>query len=128
MLDFSNPETPKLCECGCGLPAPISPQNVARNGYVAGQPRRFRKGHNLREYSPVEYVVDESTGCWNWQKAKAHGYGYTYDADGPRRTIEAHRVYYERVNGPIPEGMQIDHLCSNRGCVNPKHMEVVTIK
>ena len=38
----------------------------------------------------------------------------------------AHRVYYERYRGPIPENMVIDHLCRNTACVNPDHMEVVT--
>jgi hypothetical protein len=38
----------------------------------------------------------------------------------------SHRVYWERENGPIPEGLQIDHLCRNPGCVNPAHLELVT--
>ncbi len=38
----------------------------------------------------------------------------------------AHRFSYELANGPIPEGLQIDHLCRNRGCVRPDHMEAVT--
>ncbi len=38
----------------------------------------------------------------------------------------AHRVYYERVHGPIPDGLDLDHLCNQRDCVNPEHMESVT--
>ncbi len=39
-----------------------------------------------------------------------------------------HRVEYEKVNGPIPQGLQIDHLCRNRNCINPAHMEAVSPK
>lgn len=42
------------------------------------------------------------------------------------RELMAHRVAWERVNGPIPEGLVIDHLCRNRECANVNHMEVVT--
>jgi hypothetical protein len=42
------------------------------------------------------------------------------------RTVSAHRTTYEHVNGPIPPGLMIDHLCRQRNCVNPEHMEAVT--
>jgi hypothetical protein len=38
----------------------------------------------------------------------------------------AHRVYWERANGPVPDGLEIDHLCYTPACVNPAHMETVT--
>lgn len=66
------------------------------------------------------HEVDEETGCWIWQGyVMAHGYGST--AGGT-----SHRAYYEHYVGPIPEGMWIDHLCRNRVCCNPEHLEPVT--
>jgi hypothetical protein len=79
----------------------------------------------IRPGSRVGHVIDAATGCWNWIGAKcAGGYGRV-GAPGTRRVDSAHRVYYARANGPIPKGMDLDHLCRNRGCVNPKHLEPV---
>lgn len=63
-------------------------------------------------------------GCWEWRAYRnADGYGtFNRDRSKPER---AHRVAYELVVGPIPEGLTLDHLCRNRGCVNPTHLEPV---
>jgi hypothetical protein len=53
------------------------------------------------------------------------GYGLKWSKE-ERRLLVAHRIYYERVHGPIPDGLQIDHLCRVRACVNPAHLEAVT--
>lgn len=64
------------------------------------------------------------SGCWLWTGATyPAGYGKT-GVDG--RTLLAHRVSYELFVGPIPEGLQLDHLCRVRNCVNPAHLEPVT--
>lgn len=69
-------------------------------------------------------TVAGANSCWEWQACKSTGgYGRFFVAG---LTRYAHRVAYEIVRGPIPDGLHIDHLCSNRSCVNPLHMEPVT--
>lgn len=63
------------------------------------------------------------SGCWEWAGSKVNGYG-GISFDG--RTKKAHRVSYETLVGAVPDGLFLDHLCRNRGCVNPTHLEVVT--
>lgn len=67
-------------------------------------------------------------GCWEWTaQIGTHGYGVFGIGDRHhRKTVYAHRVSYELHVGPIPEGLHIDHLCRNRTCVNPDHLEAVT--
>jgi len=62
--------------------------------------------------------------CWPWEASTTvRGYGQLYAAG---RLRLAHRIAYELLVGPIPEGLTIDHLCRNRSCVNPAHLEPVT--
>lgn len=63
--------------------------------------------------------------CWEWAGCHNHK-GYSHFSLEGGRTVGAHRYSYELVIGPIPEGLQLDHLCRNRGCVNPAHLEPVT--
>ena len=64
------------------------------------------------------------SGCWLWTASKTvSGYGQFWSGE---RLIVSHRITYEMANGPIPEGLQIDHLCRVRACVNPEHLEAVT--
>src|SRR5438132_812477 len=113
----------KLCECGCGQETSLAKWSDRRFGWIKGEPVRFISGHNRRR-SPLPYVVDPATGCWEWQRAKQNK-GYGLVAVGAKMQL-AHRVYYEAHIGPIPPDLQIDHLCGNRGCVNPHHLEPVT--
>ena len=66
----------------------------------------------------------KSNGCWEWTASlDSCGYGHIFFAGKLRK---AHRVAYELLKTPIPEGYEIDHLCRNRRCINPEHMEIVS--
>lgn len=68
--------------------------------------------------------VEKTQGCWLWKAAKnSAGYGQ-FSIRG--KLYYAHRVSYELENGPIPEHLELDHLCRNRACVRPEHLEAVT--
>lgn len=114
------------CHCGCGEPAPIAKRTTTRYGHVKGEPIRYISGHYQRStrLSSVDYVIDEATGCWGWQRTVTPGGYGRMRASG--RMQYAHRVYYERLRGPIPAGLQLDHLCRNPSCVRPEHLQPVT--
>lgn len=71
-------------------------------------------------------VETRPLGCWSWMGGSVRsGYGQ-FHLSGTRKKVQAHRYAYELLVGPIPEGMTLDHLCRNRACVNPDHLEPVT--
>jgi hypothetical protein len=72
----------------------------------------------------LKQVSIDENGCWLWQGAPGStGYGVFY---WRRKPISAHRVAYTIYKGEIPQGLEIDHLCRVRLCVNPEHLEAVT--
>lgn len=73
--------------------------------------------------------VEKTENCWNWIGARMKsGYGeITLTSPNGKFVLYAHRLSYMLyVDGYIPDGMTIDHLCRNRSCINPMHLEVVT--
>jgi hypothetical protein len=69
-------------------------------------------------------VRHDPGGCWTWLGfLNGGGYGRIYDG---KKYCSTHRAAYTAMVGPIPPGMQLDHLCRNRACVNPEHLEPVT--
>ena len=77
---------------------------------------------------PIERLMEKvqkvDSGCWEWTHyLEKSGYAKLWV---DRRAVMAHRFSYEYHVGPIPDGLQIDHLCRNRACVNPEHLEPVT--
>jgi hypothetical protein len=94
--------------------------------------RRAKKEGNLESYptqwpSPEERFwpkVLKTSGCWLWTGHQGwDGYGHIY-VDG--RKQYTHRVAYQWLVGPVPDGLVLDHLCRVRNCVNPDHLEPVT--
>lgn len=69
----------------------------------------------------------ESNGCWLWQGARSRGYAMVqWFLDGRTRPLRVHRLSYVLVNGPVRPGLELDHVCRVRHCVNPEHLEAVT--
>lgn len=72
----------------------------------------------------LAFVTGTHGGCWDWTGARTEkGYGQFWHAGG---MVKAHRFAYEHGVGPIPDGLELDHLCRNTSCVNPDHLEPVT--
>lgn len=73
------------------------------------------------------YQVERTDGCWKWLGSKTpEGYGKIQWS--AKTTVGAHRLAYVLLKGPIPNGFTIDHLCRNPSCVNPDHLEAVTLR
>ena len=106
----------------------VSARGLCHKHYL----RWYRHGNPLqgRRTKPAaerfwSRVLIRSNDCWTWMGAlQSQGYGLFHPKKG--LSVLAHRWVYEAEVGPIPEGLQIDHLCRNRACVNPGHLEPVT--
>ena len=86
-------------------------------------PYSARKTSCPTPYGRFFRFVNKTPTCWEWTGWRTLGYGQ-FGIHGKVRG--AHRISYEWHVGPIPDGMEIDHLCRNPGCVNPAHLEPVT--
>lgn len=95
--------------------------NDATRGFVKGAAFDFIKGHRKRK--TVRYKID-ANGCWVWLLGtNKNGYA-SEQVTGITQRV--HIVNYENEYGKTPEGCELDHLCRNRQCVNPDHLEPVT--
>lgn len=87
--------------------------------------KRFPRPHDLLDRWLLRVEKDGHGGCWRWTgKAYPRGYGAFYLGGG--RYMSAHRWGYQRLVEPVPDHLDMDHLCRNRWCVNPDHLEPVT--
>jgi len=103
-----------FCACGCGH------LTIAYDD----RPAPLLFNHHKRPPTQLPYIVS-ADGCWLWQRGLS-GSGYGQITRG-NTTYPAHRAYYEQKYGPLPKGAVLDHLCCVRGCVNPEHVEPVTV-
>lgn len=72
----------------------------------------------------LNHVQLTEEGCWVWTGRKyPNGYGQFHVR---RKVVYAHITSYEMNKGPVPPGLELDHICRNRACVNPDHLEAVT--
>lgn len=118
---------------GCDRP-------MKSNGVCGTHYWRLRRGKDL--LAPVRIHVrgtleerlwaqiDKTESCWNWtgKQVSADGYGRIALGGRGSKRVAAHRVAYEFLVGPIPDGLEMDHLCRNRACCNPAHLEPVTLQ
>jgi len=73
--------------------------------------------------------VEKTDGCWLWQAALVRKYGmFRLVQDGKQIMRKAHRIAYQLIKGPVPNGMRLDHTCHVEACVNPDHLRPVTAK
>lgn len=87
---------------------------------VGGPIKRYAKGSPHDRLMRYVDRADHPDTCWEWVGGvSTQGYGRLGDG-------YAHRISYEVMVGPIPDGLELDHLCRNRRCINPNHLEVVT--
>jgi hypothetical protein len=102
----------------CGIDRPYPPLPPASETFDKEAKARF-----WRKVSP-----GPADACWIWHGASnAKGYGNVGRKVGARKvTYLAHRVAYEVTHGPVPSGLDLDHTCRNKRCVNPGHLEPVT--
>lgn len=116
---FKDGQTPKELAALFSVDRSLIYQIIRREG--------LGKPVSLRDRALSRFTVQKlgySSECWVWTgKIDFQGYGSICDQNLQKK---AHRVVYEILRGPIPDGLVIDHLCRNRACVNPGHLEPVT--
>jgi hypothetical protein len=115
---------------GCGY-CPVNNETLLRaRALIDGAPRDGRiQRRPMSLLQSMRYEVSP-TGCWVWSGLrKANGYGIVHVSRktcGTPLRRHAHRVMYQLLVGEVPDGLTLDHLCRNRACVNPGHLEPVS--
>lgn len=107
---------PKICACGCGRIVTDIRLNYCRGH---SPKKRARRSDWLGIH---RYTVNPKTSCWEWTGPKnKFGYGIVQISNGKSQC--AHIAMYNEKVGPVPDGLELDHIvCNNKGCINPEHV------
>ncbi len=132
--DLPPPNPSGLCMCGCERETSIAHQTDQTAGTVIGQHKRYWRDHGGRATWRTRITDDlwteedrgYETPCWIWQGRSLNQVGHG-KITMQRRVTGAHRAMYEAFHGTIPEGLVLDHLCKQPGCIRPNHVEPVTV-
>ncbi len=127
MSDLNSTSIPYgYCHCGCGRKTGVPKGNSYAQGRYKGVPVHYVHGHNGRCTGPMYLERDRGhdTLCWIWQhNFDTFGYGkFQFD----RKTILAHRHFYEKRHGSLPKNIHLHHLCEQPDCMNPDHLQPLT--
>lgn len=119
------------CKCSCGNHKWIMRQSL-RKGATRSCGCLQREASAARKLPPQtrfdkKWIPEPFSGCWLWTAHCHRKTGYP-EIRFKKGTSYAHRVAYELYVGPIPVGLTIDHLCRTKSCVNPSHLEAVSLK
>lgn len=116
----------RFCQqCGGPIPPARKPSEYAKRKFCS---HKCCGEHQQNDISAIvgRIRVNPETGCHIWTGQKIwSGYGVV---NYQSRTILLHRLMWERARGPVPEGLQLDHLCGVKSCCNPEHLRAVTAR
>lgn len=118
----------KTCVNPNHLAVTTAEENTRRTAVKSAPPKTVYS-RRVQKWLPthqriLDFVIVDDDGCWVWTKStKRNGYG-CFSVNG--KTVSTHRYMYEQFVGHIPNGLVIDHLCGNKICCNPEHLEAVT--
>lgn len=115
-----------LCGCGCGGTTKLAPRTSTRNGWIKGEPLPYLRGHAAWKDRGPRWIDGPAPPdrpdlgpCWIWQRSfNDQGYAIgSFVGSNTKSTSLAGRTLFEQHHGPIPDGMELDLLCSNPACV-----------
>lgn len=113
----------KFCSRRCSSLGRTYPVGCVRAKSV--RPLIERLLSRVNQDGPLSEARPDLGPCWVWMRKLHHG-GYAHAPDAEGRTAQVHRLVYRELVGPIPDGLQLDHLCRVRHCCRPSHLEPVT--